>query len=117
MRISQRTEQTGKKSCRGTVKKCTLTRRRREKCKKTELNTSKRKGDQQFTVDGRTAEITVDLLLQARAQMCDSKLNGPGDAVVSEMIKQLALEKSRQLRSVFKNAPWVRWRGQVRGRL
>ena len=53
----------------------------------------KKKGDQQFTVDGRNAEITVDLVLQARAQMCEDKVNGPEDAVVSEMIKQLLLEK------------------------
>ena len=60
--ISQRTGKSGKESCRGTVKKCTLTRRRREKYKKTGLKTSK-KGDQQFTMEERDAEITVDLVL------------------------------------------------------
>ena len=47
----------------------------------------KKKGCQQSTVDGREAEITVDLLLQARAKMSDNKVNEPEDAVVSEMIK------------------------------
>ena len=54
----------------------------------------KKKGYQQFTMDGRNAEITVDLVLQARAKMSDNKVNGPEDAVVSWMIKQLPpLEK------------------------
>ena len=47
----------------------------------------------QFTEDGRNAEITVDLVLQARANLSDNKVNGPEDAIVSEMIKQLPLEK------------------------
>ena len=39
------------------------------------------KGDQQFTVEGRNAEeITVDLVLQARAKMSDNKVNGLDDA-------------------------------------
>ena len=53
----------------------------------------KKKGDQQFTVDGREAEITVDVVLQARAKVCDNKVNGPEDAVVSELIKQLPFKK------------------------
>ena len=44
-------------------------------------------------MEGRTAEITVDLVLQARAKMSDNKVNGPEDAIVSEMIKQLPVEK------------------------
>ena len=43
----------------------------------------------EFTVEGRTAEITVDLVLQARAKLSDNKVKGPEDAIVSEMIKQL----------------------------
>ena len=53
----------------------------------------KRKGDQQFTMEERGAEITIDLVLQARAKMSDTKVNGPEDAVVSEIIKQLLQEK------------------------
>ena len=52
-----------------------------------------KKGDRRFTDDGRGAEITVDLVLQARAEMSENKVNGPEDAVVNEMIKQLPLEK------------------------
>ena len=52
-----------------------------------------KKGHQQFTLDGRKADITVDLLLQARAKMAHNRVNGPEDTVVSEMIKQLPLEK------------------------
>ena len=44
-------------------------------------------------MDGRNAEITVDLVLHARAKMSDNRVNGPDDAVVSEMIKHLPVEK------------------------
>ena len=52
-----------------------------------------RNGDQHFTNDGRRAEITIDLVLQAKAIMSENKVNGPEDAVVGEMIKQLPQEK------------------------
>ena len=80
-------------------------------------------------MDGREAEITVDLVLQARAKVCDNKVNGPEDAVVSELIKQLPFKKIYiyilkkktyiyiLLRGASKNVSWVRWRLQVRGRL
>ena len=51
----------------------------------------KKKGEQQFTKEGRTAEITVDLMLQARAKMSNNKVNGLEDAIVSEWIKHLPL--------------------------
>ena len=53
----------------------------------------KEKGNQQFTEDGRNAEITVDLVLQARAKLSDNKVNGPEDAIESEMIKKLPMER------------------------
>ena len=57
----------------------------------------KKKSDQQFTVDVRKKESTVDLVLH--------KVNGPEDAVVREMIKHLLLEKiytiTRCLRESF----------------
>ena len=53
----------------------------------------KQKGHQQFTKEGRNAEITVDLVLQARARMTDNKVSGPEDTVSSEMIKILPLVK------------------------
>ena len=51
--------------------------RRTEYCEK--------RGNQQFTEDGRG--------LQARAKLSDNKVNGPEDAIVSEMIKKFLLEK------------------------
>ena len=53
----------------------------------------KKKGNQQITEEGRNAEITIDLVLQARAKMSDNKVNGPEDAIVSEIIKRLPMEK------------------------
>ena len=58
------------------------------------MNISHKKGDLQFTEDRRNAEITVDLVLQAWANLSDNKVNGPENAIVSEMIKQLPLEKT-----------------------
>ena len=52
-----------------------------------------KKGNQQFTEDGRNAEITVDLVLQTRANLSENKVNAPEDAIVSEMIKRLPMEK------------------------
>ena len=44
-------------------------------------------------MEGRNAEITVDLVLQARAKISDNKVNGLDDAVVREMINHSPLEK------------------------
>ena len=41
---------------------------------------------------GRNVEITVDLVLQARAKMSDNKVNGPEDEVVSEMRRSTEYE-------------------------
>ena len=70
---------------------CTYQEETREVQKKNELNIF---GREETCNSRRTdAEITVDLVLQARAKMADNKVNGPDDAVVSEMIKQLPWEK------------------------
>ena len=69
-----------------------LIRKRLKKYKENQFFFEK-KGSHLFAVDGRKAEITVDLVLQARAKMCDNKVNGPDDAVASEMIKHLPSEK------------------------
>ena len=45
-----------------------------------------------ITEDGRTTEITVDLVLQARSKQSDNKVIGPEDAIVSEMVKKLPME-------------------------
>ena len=52
-----------------------------------------RKGTSSSRRDGRNAEITVDLVLQARAKLSDNEVNGPEDVIVSEMIKRLPMEK------------------------
>ena len=67
----------------------------------------KKKGNQQFTAEGRNAEIKVDLVLQAKAKLSDNKVNGPEDAIVSEMIKKLPMEKSILLFKDFRNGFWV----------
>ena len=54
----------------------------------------KRKVTSTSTDDMRGAGITIDLVLQARAKMSEkNQVNGPEDAVASEMIKQLPHEK------------------------
>ena len=61
----------------------------------------KKEGNQQFTEDGRNAEITVDLVLQARAKVSENKVNGPEDAIVSEMMKRLPMEKIYTITGCF----------------
>ena len=51
----------------------------------------KEDGDRHFLEEGRVAEITMDLVSQARAKMAENKVNGPEDSVVSGMIKHLPL--------------------------
>ena len=46
-----------------------------------------------ITEQGRVAEISVGLELQAKALLSDNKVGGPEDSVVSVMIKQLPQEK------------------------
>ena len=70
--------------CGGTVKECILIPKKQDKCKRIELDTD----------DGRGADTTVDLVLQATTKMFVNKVDGPEDAVVSEMIKRLPLERS-----------------------
>ena len=76
-----------------------------------------KEGDRHFTDDGRGAEITVVLVLQARAKMSENKVNGPEDAFVSDMIKQLPLEKIYTITRCFQELFMGRWMHQVRGRL
>ena len=90
--ISRTTQDNGKKNCKGIAKWCKLIKMKQEKCKTHELNI-KKKGVRHFTDDGRGAEITVVLVLQARAKMSENKVNAPEDAVVSDMIKLLPWEK------------------------
>ena len=64
-----------------------------EEVQESRIEYFKKKGNQQSTEDGRSAEITVDLVLQGRAKLSDNKVNGPEDAIVCEMIKKLPMEK------------------------
>ena len=43
----------------------------------------KKKGDRHFTEEGRGAEITVHLVLQAKAQLSENKFNGRNDQAVA----------------------------------
>ena len=61
----------GKQNFSGIVKRYTRIRKRQKKYWKKEQYFFKEKGDQKFTVDGRNAEITVDLVLQAKAKLSD----------------------------------------------
>ena len=54
---------------------------------------------------------------QIQAKMSDNEVNGPEDAVVSEIIKQLPKRKYTSSRSAFRNASWARWKHQVRGEI
>ena len=48
------------------------------------MKISKKKGNLQFTKDGRNAEITVDLVLRTRAELSEIKVNGREDATVGD---------------------------------
>ena len=61
----------------------------------------KRKGDQQFTKDGRGAEITSDVVLEARAKMSDNKVNGPEDAAVTRDHQTVASRENLNHHKVF----------------
>ena len=54
---------------------------------------------------------------QIQAKMSDNEVNGPEDAVVSKMIKQLPKRTYTSSRSAFRNASWARWKHQVRGEI
>ena len=43
----------------------------------------------------------MDLVLQARTRLSDNKVNGPEDAIVSEMIKRLPMEKIHTIARCF----------------
>ena len=60
-------------------------------------------------MDGRNAEITVVLVLQARAKLSDNKVDGLEDAVVCEMIKHLPSEKIYTIARCFQE----RFLGQI----
>ena len=77
-RTLQRTEKSGRN-------KCTLIKEKTKEVQENRIEYFKKKGDQQFTEEGRTAEIAVDLMLSARAKMSNNKVNRPevGHGVVT----------------------------------
>ena len=60
-----------------------------------------KKGNQQFTEEARNVDITVDLVLHARAKLSENKVNGPEDAIVSEIVKRLPMEKIHTITRCF----------------
>ena len=94
-----------KRTAKGTAKRYTLINTKTRGVQEKRIEHFKKKGDRHFTDDGRGAEITVD------------KVNGQEDAVVTEMIKQLFLEKIYIITKCSQERLWVSWMHQVRGRL
>ena len=97
------------------MKKCTLPRKKPKKHRKAESSISSRQ--EVSNLQRKDAEITVDLVLQAGAKLSDNKVNGPEDAIVSEMIKKLLVEKIYTISSAFKKDSSVRRNLPVLGRL
>ena len=63
----------------------------------------KKSGENHFTEERSVPEITIELVLQARAKMADNKVNGPEDSTVSEMIKQPPQEKKYEITRCFQD--------------
>ena len=59
---------------------------------KERIENIKLRGDRHLSEEGRAVEITVDLVLQARAKLSHNKVSA-ADAIVSEMMKALPWEK------------------------
>ena len=72
-----------------------------KEARESRIGNFKKKGNPQFTEEGRNAEITSDLVLQAKAKLSDNKVNEPEDVIVSEMIKRLPVEKIYTLARCF----------------
>ena len=87
----QRQRGMAQKNSNGIEKRCALTWRKQKMFRWKDLDISRR--NQQFTEEGRHADITVERVLQAREKLGDNKVEGPEDAIVSEMIKWLPMKK------------------------
>ena len=74
-----------------------------EEVQESRIEHFKKEGDLQFTEDGHSAGVTVDLVLQARTKLSDNKVNGPEDAVMSEIVKKLPRKRFTLLRGAFRN--------------
>ena len=61
----------------GIVRKCLWIPKKQKEVQEERIKYFKKRGDQQFTKDGRGAEITIDWVLQAHAKMSGNSVNGP----------------------------------------
>ena len=93
------------------VKRCALTQMKQEKSKRIEYF------NRYFVEDGRGAEITVYSVLQAMTKMSEHKVNGPEDAVVTEITKKLLLVEICTITKCLRNDSWAWSKHRVRGRL
>ena len=102
MAVSQRTEAPWKTCSKDIAKKFLWIPRKRfeEQEKDSEV---RKNGERHFTEDGRVAQITIDLVLQARAKMAENKVNGPEDSIASEVIKQLPQENFLEITRCFQD--------------
>ena len=77
-----------------------------------------KKGHRHFAEAGRGAEITVDLVLQARAKMSENKINGPERCSCKRDDKEVAPGEDPHNYEVFSGTlHGARWTHRVRGRL
>ena len=75
-------------SCQGIARRCL---QRQEDDREAEGKVPDR--GRQASRGRRGAEITLDLVLRARARMVEEEVHGPEDPVVTEMIRELPQEK------------------------
>ena len=95
----------GRRRCLGRRNTETLRRSLRETRKDNQkiMKKYKENGDRHFTDEGRVAEFTIVWVLLARANMSENKVSGPGDSIVSAMIKQLPHEKVHEITRCFQD--------------
>ena len=62
-------------------------------------------GDRHFTEEGSVADISIDLVVQARAKISENKVNGPEDSIMSDGDQTDATKrKSTRSQDAFKIA-------------
>ena len=114
--FTENREEWCRESCRGTAKRCTLTRRMREKYKNNELNASKRKvtNSSQWTAQRQRSQL---IWCYRPGRRClKTKATDLGMQLQARWSSSCPWRKSTLLRSVFRNASWIRWMLQVHGR-
>ena len=73
---SRKTERRGQESCKDTVKASTLNPEETDEKQKERVQRYENLGNEPFSEE-RSAEISMDPVLQARARLCDGKVDGP----------------------------------------